>query len=267
METGRLQQWRKIPAAGTLVLLLAAAAVFAEQPSPAATNGFDDYVGRVEARLALQHSSPDAYLAPVNWSRVRSGDLVIEQLTPDEGAELPGALIHHWRGTAFVPGARGADFVRLLKNLPAYPRVYAPEVLRASSIVLTGDRIQSTLRIKQQHILTVVVDTAYDIGFAQLDAEHGSSILRSTRVTEIDSPGTRRERALSPSEQHGFLWRMNLYWSYEERDGGLYLQIESVSLSRSIPAGFGWLIGPFVKSVPRESLEFTLRATRDALRQ
>jgi hypothetical protein len=44
------------------------------------------------------------------------------------------------------------------------------------------------------------------------------------------------------------------------------MQIESVSLTRSIPTGLGWAVGPFVESVPRESLEFTLRscATRCA---
>ncbi len=65
---------------------------------------------------------------------------------------------------------------------------------------------------------------------------------------------------MSPSEEHGFLWRLNTYWSYEERDGGLYMQIESVSLTRSIPNGLAWIIRPFVESIPRESLEFTLRA-------
>jgi hypothetical protein len=63
------------------------------------------------------------------------------------------------------------------------------------------------------------------------------------------------------------MWRLNTYWSYEERDGGLYMQIESVSLTRSIPSGLGWALGPFVESVPRESLEFTLQAASRALRK
>ena len=63
------------------------------------------------------------------------------------------------------------------------------------------------------------------------------------------------------------MWRLNTYWRYEERDGGLYIQIESVTLSRSIPVGLGWAIGPFVESVPRESLEFTLRSTSSALKR
>ena len=71
------------------------------------------------------------------------------------------------------------------------------------------------------------MDTTYDVTFGRLDARHGYSISRSTRISEIDSPGTPKERALSDGEEHGFLWRLNTYWSYEERDGGLYMQIES----------------------------------------
>jgi len=113
----------------------------------------------------------------------------------------------------------------------------------------------------------VVMDTAYDIAFGQLDAQHGYSIARSTRIAEIEGAGTSAERVLNPKQEHGFLWRQNTYWSYEERDGGLTMQIESVSLTRSIPIGLGWAVGPFVESVPRESLEFTLRSVCNALRR
>ena len=123
------------------------------------------------------------------------------------------------------------------------------------------------MRVRQRHVITVVMDTTYDITYGRLDAQHGYSISRSTRISEIDSPGTGTERALTSSEEHGFLWRLDTYWSYEERDDGLYMQVESVSLTRSIPSGLGWAIGPFVESVPRESLEFTLRSTCNALRK
>jgi hypothetical protein len=112
----------------------------------------------------------------------------------------------------------------------------------------------------------VVMDTAYDVTFGRLDERHGYSISRSTRISEIGSPGTGAERELSADEAHGFLWRLNTYWSYEEKDGGLYMQIETVSLTRSIPRGLGWAVQPFVESIPRESLEFTLRSTCNGLR-
>jgi hypothetical protein len=123
------------------------------------------------------------------------------------------------------------------------------------------------MRVRQRHVVTVVLDTTYDVDFGRLDPSHGYSSSQSTRIVEIDAPGTPEERALTSDEEHGFLWRLNTYWSYEERDGGLYMQIESVSLTRSIPPGLGWMIGPFVESVPRESLEFTLRSACNALRK
>ena len=242
------------------------------EPSPAAVAAFNSYVGAVESRLARQHRSPDGFLAPLASSeqsetRLRQGDLIVEQLTPSTGAAFSGAMLHHWRGTAFAPGATAADFERLMKDFNAYPEHFSPQVLQAKVLTQQGDHFQAVMRVRQRHVLTVVMDKAYDIGFGRLDARRGYSISRSTRISEIASPGTPSERALSPSEEHGFLWRMNTYWSYEERDGGLYMQIESVTLTRSIPTGFGWAIGPFVESVPRESLEFTLRAACNALRR
>lgn len=251
-------------AAGLLLLLTSPVWVAAE-PTPAATAAFNTYVERVETQLAERHRSAKSFLGVVDDARLRRGGLVIDQVTTGAGTELPGALLHDWRGTAFIAGGTAADFERLMKDYNAYPKVYAPQVLTARILEHDGDHFQATMRVRQKHVITVVMDTTYDIAFAQLDARHGYSTSRSTKITEIDAPGTAHERALNPGEEHGFLWRMNTYWSYEERDGGLYIQIESVSLSRSIPVGLGWAIGPFVESVPRESLEFTLRATRDAL--
>jgi hypothetical protein len=121
--------------------------------------------------------------------------------------------------------------------------------------------------VRQKQVIPVVMDTTFDITYGRLDAQHGYSLSRSTQIAEIDAPGTAKEHALGSSEEHGFLWRLNTYWGYEERDGGLYMQIESVSLTRAIPTGLGWIVEPFVESVPRESLEFTLRATCNALRK
>jgi hypothetical protein len=105
------------------------------------------------------------------------------------------------------------------------------------------------------------------VSFGRFDEHNAYSISRSTRIAEIEAPGTSRERAFPAGEEHGFLWRQNTYWSYREGDGGLYVEIESVSLSRSIPNGLGWAVRPFVQSVPQESLEFTLRSACNAVRK
>jgi hypothetical protein len=255
------------------LLLLAASQLAMAQPTPEAVAAFNTYVSTVESRLAQQHRSAGTFLAaaasgPANGTaRLRSGECIVEQLTPAAGAEVFGSLLHHWRGTAFVPGATAADFERLMQNFQAYPQHFSPQVLQAALIAHRGDRMQASMRVRQKHILTAVLDTTYDITYGQLDKQHGYSVSRSTRIAEIASPGTASERALNASEEHGFLWRLNTYWSYEEKDGGLYLQIEAISLTRSIPHGLGWVIQPYIESIPRESLEFTLRSTCSALRR
>lgn len=256
----------KLAALAVMVAAMAVSASTQAQPSAAAVAGFNSYTAAVEARLAQQHRSSTGFLSPVSSGRLLRGTPVVEQLTP-KGVALPGALLHHWRGTAFAPGARAADFELVLRDFGAWPRTFAPEVLQARAVSQNGDRVQAQMRVRQRHVITVVMDTAYDITFEQLNARQRYSTSRSTRIAEIEAPGTPREHALGPREEHGFLWRMNTYWSYEERDGGLYLQIESVSVSRAVPAGLGWVVGPFVESIPRESLEFTLRSACNALRK
>ncbi|HEX4008033.1 MAG TPA: hypothetical protein VHX60_17805 [Acidobacteriaceae bacterium] len=248
--------------------LLVCAAAHAAEPSPSAVATFNAYAEAVEVRLARQHRSASGFLAsaaydPANEARLRRGDLIVEQLTPPSGAALPGALLHDWRGRAFAPGATPSDFVRLMRGIDAWPQVYAPQVLRAAVLAQDGDHLQAAMRVRQRHVITVTMDSTYDITFGRLDAQRGFSLSRSTRIVEVDASG----HALPASQEHGFLWRLNTYWSYEERDGGLYLQVESISLSRSIPTGLAWAVAPFIESVPRDSLEFTLRATCNALRK
>jgi hypothetical protein len=254
-----------------LLVFTAAPTCAQAEPTPEAITAFNAYVKAVESRLAQLHQSRDGFLAPPltpqNEKRLQQGELIIEPITPVTGSALPGALLHDWRGTAFAPGATVADFERLMKNISAYPQYFSPQVLQAKLLMQQGDRLQAFMRVRQKHVITVVMDTTYDITFGRLDAQHGYSLSRSTKVSEIESPGTATEHTVPADEEHGFLWRQNTYWTYEEGDGGLYMQIESVSLSRSVPTGLNWIVQPFIEKIPRESLEFTLQATCNALRK
>ena len=268
---GKLQSM-KPPKLSKVVLFLAICAVVLSskaiaQPSPAALVAFNESTRALESRLARQHQSPTTFLSlsPQTEASLRRGNLLIEQVEPLPTA--PGALLHHWQATAFAPGAQASDLDRILKNFPRYPQVFAPQVLQAKVLTQQNDHLQTLLRVRQHHILTVVLDTTYDVTFGRLDPQHGFSLSRSTAITEIQSPNTPSERPLTPTEEHGFLWRQNTYWIWEQRDGGLFLQVESISLTRSIPRGLAWAVQPFVESVPRDSLEFALRAICKALQK
>lgn len=254
---GRVRDMRRlfpIPAALLCLVVLATPKTAPAQAPPGANKGFDAYVATVEARLSHQSTSPGSFLVPENESRLRGGVWVIEDLTPAHGGGLRGALLHHWRGTAFVAGASAADLERQMRSFEDYPRLYAPEVMATTILAHDDDRYRVQMRVRQRHGITVTLDTTYDVAFGRLDADHGFSRSHSTEIREAGS-----------GQDHGFLWRQNTYWRWEERNGGLFLQVESVSLTRSIPLGLGWLVGPYLESIPRESLAFTLRATCQAL--
>ena len=245
---------RNLSLACGALLFLRAPRLFAES-SPAAVAAFNTYAHTVESRLAQQHKSPTTFLIlptdPTSLAHLRSGQLLIEKISTPA---TPDTLLHHWRATAFVPNGTTADFEHLLQNFNAYPHNFAPQIVSSTVIWHTPTDTLLRLRTRQHHVITVVLDTTVDVTFAALDATHGYSISRSTRVDQI-----------SPSGDDGFLYRLNTYWTYEQRDGGLYLQIESLSLTRSIPHGLAWAVKPYLESIPRESLVFTLTSARNAL--
>lgn len=222
-----------------LLVFLAAVSAVQGTPTAAAISAFDAYAAQVEARLG----APQLF----------KSDMVIEQMKPAVASDISGAMLHHWRGIAFAPGAHAADFERILRNFTAYPEYFAPEVTEARVLSASGDRVIAEMRVRQRHVVTVEMELTCDVIFGRFDELRRYSISRTSRITEMGD------------EDHGFLWRLNTYWNYEERDGGVYLRIETVSLSRSVPKGLGWLIGPYVESIPRDSIEFTLRCALKAL--
>jgi hypothetical protein len=121
------------------------------------------------------------------------------------------------------------------------------------------------MRFRRKKIVTVVLNTEQDVTYYRDSATREHSRSSAVRIREVANPGTKEEKEKSPEEETGFLWQMETWWRMEECDGGVYLQNEAVTLTRDIPAGLGWLIGPFVTRIPKETLEFTMNATRAAV--
>ena len=52
----------------------------------------------------------------------------------------------------------------------------------------------------------------------------------------MDDAGKPNEKVRPPDAGYGFLWRLDTYWRFEERDGGAYTECRAISLTRDIPA-------------------------------
>jgi hypothetical protein len=201
-------------------------------------------------------------------AQLRSGGVVIEKLeTLDDGKPIavPGGLIHHWIGTAFVPGATLAQTLAFMQDYDHKVEYFKPDIVRSKILSHEGDDYLVLLRFYQKKIITTVIDTDQEVHYHVVDKTHAWSRSNATRVQEVDNPGKSDERLEPEGHDRGFVWKLNTFWRFEEKDGGTYLECQAISLSRDIPTGLGWMVGSFVSSVPRESLTFTLTTARAAL--
>lgn len=259
------------------ILSLASPLLSAETSAPETLKAFEGYVEIAEARDNENLAARKNFL----WvdglpepDRERTYHLLKSQQTvirrsascaSRDCSNIPGGIIHDWTGITFVPGVTLQQTLTALQDYDRDTDYYRPTVLRAKLLSRAGNSFRVFLRLKETHVLTVVLDTEYEIQYLTLDSTHAASVSHSTRITEIEKAGSPQEHATSHKDNHGFLWRLNTYWRFYEADGGVYIQCNAISLTRDVPAGLGWLVGPFIENVPRESLNFTLTATREAL--
>jgi hypothetical protein len=259
-----------------VAILLTSSPGQAVDRKPETDAAFNRYV-----QLSEQRMQNDLQSGPFLWvdelptqqreavsARLKRGEVATQRLeTLERGASIPvpSGLIHHWVGIVFIPGANLTQTLALLQGYDEHSRIYAPRVLRSKLIQHNGDDFKVFLRLRETKIVTVVLDTEYDVHYVRLDSTRAYSRSYSTRVAEVDGAGQLGELEKPIGDDSGFLWRLNSYWRFWERDGGVYVQLEAISLTRDIPDGLGWLIRPFVTSLPSESLVFTLNRTREAL--
>jgi len=238
---------------------------------------FDRYVRLTDARMARETGGDGPFIwtdslpeprKSAALAGLRRGELVIDSLkTKDNGKEIdvPDGLIHHWVGVVFVPDVTVDKAVALLQDYDRHSEIFKPAVARSKVMSHAGDDYHVFLRFYMKKVLTVVLNTENDAHYTRPRPGQAYSRIVSTRISEVENPNTPSERELPIGKDGGYMWRLNTYWRFLERDGGTYVQCESISLSRGIPFGLGWIVGPFVTSIPRESLTFTLETTRKTL--
>jgi hypothetical protein len=246
----------------------------AQKLTPPITAAFDQYISAAESRNSQSHHGKNNFLLidtqpaqqrAKSYSDLNAGKVLIERTHSAQIAAAPGSLIHDWTATIFIPNITLAQTLHALQDYDRDSDYYAPAVIQSKLLHHAGNNFKVALRLKQEHALTVILDTEYDILYTPIDATHAASQSRSTKIAEVENAGTAREKILTPSNDHGFLWRLNTYWRFVEADHGVYIQCNAISLTRDIPTGLNWLIAPFLENIPRDSLQFTLTATRTAL--
>ena len=272
------------------LILLAAAALYpgaadfaqGAEPEPAKLHAntleaFDRYVKLTNTRNAEElkrgaellwiDAMPSAERAEA-YAALKRGEVRMKKLEMRDGGKeiaCPAGIIHHWAGVVFIPGAKLDDVLGMLEDYDKHYIYFGPDVERSKIESRDGDHFRVFFRFRRHKVITVVLNTEHEIEYFHDGPERAHSRSSAVRITEMENAGKKDEREKPPGEDGGFLWRMETWWRMEERDGGVYVQNEVVSLTRDIPVVLKWLIEPFVTSVPRETLSATLVATRKAV--
>jgi hypothetical protein len=237
---------------------------------PQTLEAFDAHIRKAEAEMKKTQLSTNSFLwsdtSPERAQQVRKGQ-VVAQFWSDQGPiQVPNGLIHDWIAATFIPATSLKETLALIQNYDNHKNIYKPEVIDSKLIAHRDNDFQIYLRLLKKKILTVVLDTDHDVHYRCLDSMRWVCHSYTTRIAEVENAGSHNETVLPPDTGYGFLWRLNSYWRFQERDGGVYLECRAISLSRDVPFGLGWIIEPIVQKLPKESLINTLESTRQALR-
>jgi hypothetical protein len=178
---------------------------------------------------------------------------------------VPDGRIHHWAGAVFIPGVTLDHVLRYLRDRAGRESEAFDDVLTSKLIARDGERLKIFMKLRRESVITVTYNTEHLVEYRRLSDARASSRSVATKIAELEGAGTPQEREKPIGNDHGFLWRLNAYWRYEQINGGVIIECESASLSRSVPALLRPFVSGTVERIARESLQKTLVSLRAEL--
>lgn len=255
---------------------LCAAVAQAAELKPETVAAFNRYVSATEAQMK-KDEGPDQFLVidrlpeaerKEAYEQVRNGEAFIRELVTKENGEpipISNGLVHHWVGVMFIPNATLSETDAVLHDYANEATIFFPQIRRAKIIEQNGNESKIYLQFYNKSIITVVLDAYFDVTERQIGSSRIQSVSHSYRIVEVADPGTPTEHERTDGGDHGYMWRLCSYWRLEEKDGGTYVENESITLTRTVPVMLAWIINPLTKSIPRDVLQHTLMDTRKAV--
>jgi hypothetical protein len=238
---------------------------------PSTVNAWDDYIRATALHMQARLDGRQPFLwiddAPGQRARLRRGEVLVAPAAGSGTVTVPGGLIHHWVGAVFIPHATLDDLFAVVHDYDRFRQFYQPVVADSKVLACTGTQQRFSM-VWQHRILFVnaAVQGQYEARDTLLDAQRGYNIANTTQVREFEDYGQAGEHLLPPGVGNGFIWKLHSIARYEERDGGVYLELEAIALTRDIPSSLRWMVGPVVRRLSMNSLATTLRQTRDAVK-
>jgi hypothetical protein len=260
----------KIRLAAILILLRVHPSIGAATLKPEAKAAWDAYLqaanDAMQARL-----QPGAHFLwlddePDRREDVRTKGPYIAPMSRDIPRKVPHGLIHDWLGVGFVPDAKIEDILMVVRDYDHYKEIYHPGVIDSMSRSSDGVKDLFFMRLVNKSVVAkTALDAECEVSYIRVDDQHWYGISNTTRIVELDKFGTPEQRTLPEDVGTGLIWRLSSITRLEERDGGVYAELEAIALSRDIPAALRLFVTPIVRRVSKDSLATSLHQTKVAI--
>ncbi len=241
----------------------------AAELKPETIQAWDDYVRGMNAQMKAR-LEVGRFLwvdqQPGRGQEVRRGAILVIPAGAHNPSAVPNGLIHHWIGAAFVPGATLEDMFSVVRNYGRYKEFYRPVVVDSRPLGPGGEPDRFSMIVLNRMLLAkIAMDSDYEGSYIQVDDRRWYNTTHSTRVQEVENYGEASECRMAEGTGSGYIWRLYSQSRFEERDGGVYVELEAAALSRDIPVSLRWMVNPIVRRISRSSLLTSLEQTRAAV--
>lgn len=254
--------------AAALLILAASLTAKGAELSPETLKAWDAYVQNQNARVT-EYSNATPFLwsdqSPDRLRHLHQGDTVVAPVG-ENPHKVPQGLIHHWIGAAFLAGARLDDVLSVVRDYGRYKDFYAPNVTESRVLHQTDTGDAFSLRMLNKAVVAkFALDANFQGTFKRLDENKWYSVIYTTSVREVENYGLADEHEGPANTGRGLIWRLYSISRFEQRDGGVYVELEAVALSRNIPGAFRWIVDPVVRRTSRSSVDVSLQKTEAAV--
>jgi hypothetical protein len=250
-------------------LLFAPATSAATELKEQTLNAWDAYIQTANSEMDRRLHSPFLWVdeVPDRIQRVRAGNILVTSVGQHNPKSVPSGLIHDWMGAAFIPNATLEDVLSVARDYGHYKDFYKPTVVDSKPLSSTGQCDKySMLLANKEVVASMALDSEYETCYHQVDQRRWYSVVYTTQVREIRHYGQSDAKELPPGQGNGYVWRVYGFARFEERDGGVYVELEAIVLSRDIPFAVRWIVDPIVRRVAKNSMSTSLRQTEEAVR-
>lgn len=253
-----------------LISLLLTAGVQAAELKPETLKAWDEYIEEANAHMQDRLRAGGKFLwmdeSGERAKQVREGKIVVAPMTLHTPMRVPSGLIHHWIGAALLPNAKIDDVFSVVRDYRRYKEFYSPTVIESKSVRQTGGEDEfAMVLMNKSFLMKRALDSEYQSAYTRLDSKRWYSTSYTTRVQEIEDYGQANEHRLPMNEGSGYIWRLYGITRFQETDGGVYVEVEGMALSRDIPGAVRLVVDPIVRRVSKGSVMTSIKQTQEAI--